>query len=102
MRAKAMMRPNHAMVTMFWAMLGLAQIHSRFRRQNEVERSPLALFARRPDAPTMLANDALTDCQPQPCPTRRARVRGIPLLEAVENMLQLIGRNAPALIANLD
>ena len=67
-----------------------------------MEGRSLALYAGGPDTPAMLVDDAATDRQPQPGSSKGARIRGVALLKAVEDVLELIGGNASALVAYLD
>src|ERR1700720_521206 len=80
----------------------LEQIVGGFGGQGEVEGSALALDAGGPDAAAMLIDDAATDGKPQARSAHGTRVRGITLLEAIEDVLELVCGDTAALVADLD
>src|ERR1700733_2315883 len=80
----------------------LKQVVGRFGGQSEVERRALAFDTGGPDASAMLIDDAATDGKPQPRSAHGTGVRRIALPEAIEDVFELIGGNAAALVLHLD
>ena len=70
---------------------GLAQVVAGFCWQGEVEGRSLIEDAGRPDSASMLLDDAATDGQTEASSAECAGVRGIALLEALEDMFELVG-----------
>ena len=66
--------------------------------QEHPERRAANRVAFRPDAPRMLLHDGPADGQAQPAAALLARIGRIHLLEPAENGLQLVGRDAAALV----
>ena len=58
--------------------------------------------ARRPDASTVLVDDAAADRQAQARAAQRSCVRSVALLEAVEDVLQLLFGNSATLVTNFE
>ena len=64
---------------------------------NDNVEPPSALLG--PDPPAVLLDDRRADRQPEPGAALLAGVRGVDLVEAVEDPLQLVGRDAAAVVA---
>ena len=67
-----------------------------------MDRGALAFNAGGPDAAAVLVDDAATDREAEASAAQVARVRGVALLEAVEDVLELICGDASSLVADLD
>src|SRR3954453_14464767 len=69
----------------------------RSLRLGQREQEPAALAGRAfgPDSAAVLLHDTAAQREPQPRSSQRARIGRIALLKAVEDVLQLFGRNPP-------
>jgi len=75
----------------------LCHVH-RGRRQSEEELASLVNGAFDPDTSAMLLDDAAAEREAEAGATERARVRGVTLLEALEDVLEFFWRDAASLV----
>src|ERR1035441_312067 len=76
----------------------LPRLSPRRCRQREEESASLAGGAFSPDASAVLLHDAADQRQAEPGAAQSARIRGVALLEALEDPLQFFRRNAATLV----
>ena len=72
------------------------------RREGERERGALARLALGPDPPAVLLDEAAADGEAEAGAALLARVGGVDLLEALEDRLQLIGRDAATFVGDAE
>ena len=84
------------------ASLALAQVIAGVRGQREVEGGAFAERAGRPDVAAVLRDDAAADGEAEAGAAHGAGVGGVDLLEAVEDLLQLVFGDAAALVVHFD
>src|SRR5579859_6154130 len=71
-------------------------------RQCEVECRTLAQGTGCPDSAAVLRHDGAADRESEACSAHQAGVRGVDLLEAVEDDFELVRGDAAALVADFD
>src|ERR1700678_3575357 len=81
-----------------WFFRSLLDAGGHVRRQREMKPAAFAWRAFGPDAAAVLLNDAAAEGEAKAGAAQSARVRSVALLEALEDALQLLGRDAAALV----
>ena len=79
-----------------------SEVAAGFGGQGEVEGGAFAGGAGGPDAAAVLGDDAAADGEAEAGAAHGAGVGGVALLEAVEDVFELVGGDAAALVADLD